>query len=123
MKKNLLPLAMALLALSLTACSTMQDYFPGYADDLAVVRTSFNGVKASALAYQERPLCGHPNAVGKPACSDIVVVRKIDKSLSAARTAITAAEEAKTQTAIGAARTAVEALTNIVNIVTPTKEK
>lgn len=99
------------LVVMLSACSTWNAAFGYTTKDLNIAKTSMTLANDTARLYVSLPLCNTPKAT--VICSNITTIVIIGKTRAAAEMAITAAETAQTQNAIGQAITAVNAFTDI----------
>lgn len=109
------PLAIALLALSLTGCSTIDAVLHPPQNVVDGLIATLTAAETAADGYVNLPLCG---TVPQGAlCSTVSVIHKIKIADQAAYTALKAAEKTQSQGDIAAAQTAITALQNIVSTV------
>lgn len=113
MKKIILTLYAVLM---LSGCTTLDAVLHPSHKSIQEYKAALSVAETAATAYVSRPLCG-PQA--PPLCSDIVIVRKMKSAKKKAETALTAAQKTENQNTLEAFGTAVDALQQIVSVVSP----
>lgn len=104
---------LALIALlAFTSCSTIEQLYTDIPKQVATMEAALATAEHTALIYVSLPVCGKTTAL---ACRTPAVTRQIGAADMAAYTAIQAARQAETQTALEAAQTALSAYQQITS--------
>lgn len=106
-------LILCALVVSFSGCAAWNDAFGYSMKDVNIAKTSLTTADDIAYVYVSLPLCQTPKS--KVLCSNVSTIVVISKARAAAYMAVTAAEAAQTQNAIGQAITAVNAFTQITS--------
>lgn len=106
MRTIILLTAIALLA----GCSTIESIYTDVPKEVATMEAALATAEHTALIYVSFPVCGKTSAI---LCRTPSVTAQIGAADQAAFTAIEAARQAETQTAVDAAQTALAAYQSI----------
>lgn len=110
-----IPILFILLLASCAAFGSKYPELPNRVQDLKAIVTV---LETGALAYQSRPLCGRTRA---KICSDINIVRNVEKGRAIVETTLRAAEKVENQSTIYALQESVNNFQIIVHTISPEK--
>lgn len=106
------PLLVLMTLVVLTGCSAIQEQFSDVPKGVAVAQATLAAAEHTALIYVSFPVCGKTVAV---LCRNPVITAEIKRADDIAYLTVQTAYEAKTQTSLQAAMTALNTLTSITD--------